>query len=82
MQKLQEIYINFTISSFERIEMTKLSKITGKSHNTFTKSLLLNDLLDKDKGLWKSIKPFLRDYENENNGCIIIDDMLMLYYPK
>ncbi len=27
--------------------------------------------------MWKSIKPFLRDYENEDNACIIIDDMLM-----
>jgi len=51
MQKLQEIYINFTISSFEKIEMTKLSKITGMSHDMFTKGLLLNyapiDFMDK-----------------------------------
>jgi len=77
MQKLQDIYIDFTISSFEKIEMTKLSKLTGKSHDTFTKHLLLNSSLDDDKRLWKSIKPFLRDYENEDSGCIIIDDMLM-----
>lgn len=57
--------------------MTKLSKITGKSHDVFTKGLLLNDVLDDDKRLWKSIKPFLRDYENEDSGCILIDDMLM-----
>ena len=77
MQKLQDIYINFTLSSFEKIEMTKLSKITGKSHDVFTKSLLLDSTLDDDKRSWKSIKPFLRDYENEESGCIIIDDMLM-----
>ena len=77
MQKLQEIYINFTISSFEKIEMTKLSKLTGKSHDIFTKGLLLKDSLDDDEKLWKSIKPFLRDYENKDSGCIIIDDMLM-----
>ena len=77
MQKLQDIYIDFTISSFEKIEMTKLSKLTGKSHDTFTKHLLLNSSLDDDKRLWKSIKPFLRNYENEDSGCIIIDDMLM-----
>jgi len=77
MQQLQDIYINFTISSFEKIEMTKLSKLTGKSHDTFTKSLLLNNSLDDDKRLWKSIKPFLRTYENEDSGCIVIDDMLM-----
>ena len=77
MQKLQDIYIDFTISSFEKIEMTKLSKLTDKSHDTFTKQLLLDSSLDDDKRLWKSIKPFLRDYENEDSGCIIIDDMLM-----
>jgi len=77
MQQLQDMYINFIISSFEKIEMTKLSKLTGKSHDTFTKSLLLNDSLEDDKRLWKSIKPFLREYENEDSGCIIIDDMLM-----
>ena len=57
--------------------MTKLSKLTDKSHDTFTKHLLLNSSLDDDKRLWKSIKPFLRNYENEDSGCIIIDDMLM-----
>ena len=77
MQKLQDIYINFIISSFKKIEMTKLSKLTDKSHDIFTKSLLLDNTLDDEKKLWKSIKPFLRDYENEESGCIIIDDMLM-----
>ena len=57
--------------------MTKLSKLTDKSHDVYTKHLLLNSSLDDDKRLWKSIKPFLRTYENEKNGCIIIDDMLM-----
>jgi hypothetical protein len=77
MQKLQDIYINFALSSFGKIEMTKLSKLTGSSHDVFTKHLLLNSSLDDDKRLWGSIKPFLRDYENKESGCILIDDMLM-----
>jgi len=77
MEKLQDIYINFALSSFGKIEMTKLSKLTGSSHDIFTKKLLLNSSLDDDKRLWNKIKPFLRDYENEDNGCIIVDDMLM-----
>ena len=80
MEKLEEIYINFALSSFGKIEMTKLSKISNKSHDVYTKGLLLNDELDNDKKLWQSIKPFLREYENEEDGCIIIDDMLM-YKP-
>ena len=77
MEKLTEIYKDFLISSFGKIEMTKLSKLTGKSHDQFTKNLLLNDSLDDDKKMWRDIKSFLRDYENEEDGCIIIDDMLI-----
>jgi hypothetical protein len=77
MNNLQEYYQNFMLSSFGKIEMTKLAQLTGKSHDIFTKKLLLDDKFDDEKILWKSIKPFLRDYENENSGCIIIDDMLM-----
>jgi hypothetical protein len=77
MQKLQDIYIDFALSSFGKIEMTKLSTLTGSSHDVFTKHLLLNSSLNDDRQLWKSIKPFLRDYENEDSGCILVDDMLM-----
>jgi hypothetical protein len=37
----------------------------------------LNDCLDDDTKLWENIKPFLRDYENKENGCIIVDDSLL-----
>jgi len=81
MQQLQDMYIYFTISSFEKIEMTKLSKLTGKSHDVFTKHLLLNSSLNDDRKLWKSIKPFLRDYENEDSGCIIIRNFTTFFHP-
>jgi hypothetical protein len=61
MQQLQDIYINFALSSFGKIEMTKLSKLTGNSHDVFTKHLLLNSSLNDDKRLWATIKPFLRE---------------------
>ena len=77
MEKLEEIYINFTISSFGKIEMTKLSQLTGNSHDVFTKNLLLNSSIEDDKKLWERVKPLLRDYENERSGCIIVDDMLI-----
>jgi len=77
MKHLQEIYTNFLISSFGKIEMTKLSKLTQSSHDVYTKRLLLNSELDDEHKLWGSIKGFLREYENEDNGCIVIDDMLM-----
>lgn len=79
MNPLAEIYINFAISSFEKIEMTKLSKILGKgnSHDIFTKNLLLKDEIETDKALWNYVKSILRNYENEADGCLLIDDSLL-----
>ena len=79
MSNLSIIYQDFLISSFGKIEVTKFAKVLGKgfSHDRFTKHLLLDGNLDDDTRLWKTIKQFLRDYENEDNGCVIIDDMLM-----
>ena len=79
MKALSEIYINFLISSFGKIEMTKLSQILGKdyTHDVFTKKLLLNDEIETDKELWRSVKPILRNYENEKDGCLLIDDTLL-----
>jgi hypothetical protein len=77
MKELREYYQDFIISSFGKIEMTKLSKITDKTHDTFTKRLLLEKKLDDNKTLWKEVKPLLRDYENERDGCIIVDDTLL-----
>jgi len=79
MKPLSEIYINFLISSFGKIEMTKLSEILGEnySHDMFTKKLLLNDEIETDKELWQSVKPILRKYENEEDGCLVIDDTLL-----
>lgn len=79
MKALSEIYINYLISSFGKIEMTKLSEILGEnySHDMFTKKLLLNDEIETDKALWKYVKPILRKYENEKDGCLLIDDTLL-----
>jgi hypothetical protein len=77
MQKSQDTYINFLLISFSKIEMTKLSKPTSKSHDQFTKHLLLND-----KKLWVSIKQFLKEYENCENGCIVVDGSSRLIYLK
>ena len=70
MSNLEEYYQNYLLGSFGKIEMTKLAKLTGKSHDVFTKNLLLDDRLDNETKLWGKIKPLLRDYENEDNGCL------------
>jgi len=79
METYADIYINFILSSFGKIEMTKLSTILDYkySHDIFTKNLLLNDEIETDKDLWKRVKPILREYENKDDGCLIIDDSLL-----
>jgi len=79
MESYADIYINFLLSSFGKIEMTKLSKIVDGeySHDVFTKNLLLNDEIETDKELWTTVKPILREYENEEEGCLLIDDSLL-----
>jgi len=72
MEKLQNIYIDFALSSFGKIEMTKLSELTGSSHDVFTKHLLLNSSLDDDRRVWGIIKPFLRDFENEEMKTVTV----------
>jgi len=79
METYADIYINFILSSFGKIEMTKLSTILDGtySHDVFTKNLLLNDEIETDKDLWKKVKSILREYENKDDGCLIIDDSLL-----
>jgi len=80
MKKLIDIYVNFILSSFGKVEMTKLSKILDytHSHDVFTK-LLLNyqNKFNIEKELWKQAKELIKEYENEENGCIIIDDTIL-----
>ena len=79
MSTLSSIYQDFLISSSGKIEATKFSKVLGKgfSHDRFTKQLLLDEDLDDDIKLWKNIKSLLRYYENEDNGCIVVDDTFL-----
>ena len=79
MSSLSSIYQDFLISSYGKIEVTTFAKVLGKgfSHDRFTKQLLLDKDLDDDIKLWKNIKSLLRYYENENSGCILIDDCLL-----
>lgn len=63
MEKLIDIYIDFLISSFGKIEMTKLSELLDGiySHDVFTKMLLNYDkAIDIDKELWHRAKGLLR----------------------
>ena len=82
MSNLSSIYQDSLISSSGKIHATTFAKVLGKgfSHDRFTKQLLLDEDLDDDIKLWKNIKSLLRLYENEESGCIVIDDC-MLHKP-
>jgi hypothetical protein len=45
------------------------------------KNLLLNDKVETDKALWNHVKPILRDYENDENGYLLIDDSILAKMP-
>jgi len=79
MNNLSSIYQDFLISSSGKLHATIFGKVLGKgySHDRFTKQLLLDKDLDDDIKLWKNIKSLLRYYENEESGCIAIDDCLL-----
>jgi len=79
MSNLSPTYQDFIISSFGKIEVTKFANVLGKgySHDRFTKQLLLDDTLDDETNMWQTTKPFLRDFENEKSGCIVVDDCLL-----
>ena len=66
MKNLIDIYVNFLISSFGKIEMTKLSEILDGLYSH-----------DVDKELWLRVKAMIRKYENEKDGCILIDDSVL-----
>jgi hypothetical protein len=73
-----DLYIDFLIASQSKATATLLSAHLGDgySHDLFTK-MLLNDSLDTDKELFQTIKPMLRDYEDDENGVIIVDDTII-----
>jgi len=59
--------------------MTKFSKIIDAfySYVQFTKRLLLKPSKENQKLLWQEAKLMLWEYENEEDGCVIIDNMIL-----
>ena len=73
--KKVDLYTNFQIASFGKIEMTKLEEVlnkAGHSHDTFTK--LLRTKIDIEKELKLRTKSILPDH---SNGILVIDDFII-----
>lgn len=77
-RNLRDLYINFLISSSDKVMATTLSKMLGYgySHDRFTK-MLLDDNVFVEEELFNYIKPMIREYEDINDGIISIDDMII-----
>ena len=56
--------------------------VTSKKWKNRVRNDGLNDTLETDKALWDYIKPLLRDYEDESDGSLIIDDTIYVWYIK
>ena len=71
-------YINFVLSPMSKIEMTKLSKLLGKAIRTIDLQRCFKTRVQKmNKKLWQYTKFLLREYNNNSEGCIVVDDTII-----
>jgi len=77
-KNLRDLYIDFLISSTDKVMATTLSKVLGDgySHDRFTK-MLLDDNVFAEEELFNYIKSMIREYEDAEDGIISIDDMII-----
>lgn len=76
MEDLFDLYTDYLISSFGQTSATGLSNLVDNTikHDSITR-LLSNSSFDS-KTLWVSIKPLVREHQNEN-ACLIFDDSII-----
>ena len=76
MQGLLDLYTDYLLSSFGQTTATGLSKVLdgAVSHDKITRLLSENDFGSKD--LWHTVKPLVRQFENDS-GYLIFDDSLL-----
>jgi hypothetical protein len=74
-QQLKELYSDYLISSFNQVTATGLSSaLKGNvSHDQVTRFLSGEEMTNKQ--LWLSVKPVLRQHEEED-GVVIFDDTI------
>lgn len=76
MEKLFDLYTDYLISSFGQTSATGLSNLVDNTikHDSITR-LLSNSDFDS-KSLWVSVKPLVREHQNEK-ACLIFDDSVI-----
>src|SRR5947209_20337358 len=73
---LLELYFDYLLSTFSHATATGLSKLTNGevSHDKITRFLSEKEL--DSPALWRSVKPLVRELEDEASGVLIIDDTI------
>jgi hypothetical protein len=73
---LLELYSDYLLSTFSHATATGLSKLTNGevSHEKITRFLSEKEL--DSPALWRSVKPLVRELEDEASGVLIIDDTI------
>ena len=76
MEKLLDLYTDYLISSFGQTSATGLSDLVDNSikHDSITR-LLSNSNFDA-RTLWQTVKPLVRQHQNEF-ACLIFDDCII-----
>ena len=76
MEKLLDFYTDYLISSTSQTSATGLSRLLDNtiSHDSVTRFLSTNNF--DSKSLWTSVKPLVREHEN-NDACLVFDDCII-----
>jgi len=76
MEKLLDLYTDYLISSFGQTSATGLADLVDNSikHDSITRLLSGSDFAAKT--LWKTVKPLVREHQNEF-ACLIFDDCII-----
>jgi hypothetical protein len=76
MENLLDLYTDYLISSFGQTSATGLSNLVDNAirHDSITRLLANSDF--NGKTLWQTVKPLVREHQNEN-ACLIFDDCII-----
>lgn len=76
MENLLDLYTDYLISSFGQTSATGLANLVDNSikHDSITRLLAKSDF--SSKTLWQTVKPLVREHQNEE-ACLIFDDFII-----
>ena len=76
MEKLFDLYTDYLISSFGQTSATGFSRLVDNTIKHDSISRLLSNSDFDSKSLWVSVKPLVREHQDEN-ACLIFDDSVI-----